>query len=112
VTDTTNFQQALAQNLSVLVLDDDQFTLELVSVMLNGLGITAVRKSSHARQALDIMEQQPPDILLSDINMPDMDGSSFCAILPTGNTRAALFSYPGWMPASCRRFKGWCPHKA
>ncbi|WP_199313873.1 PAS domain S-box protein [Leptolyngbya sp. FACHB-671] len=57
----------------VLLVDDDTDTRELVEFLLEQAGakVTAV---TTAGEALSILKRSPPDVLLSDIGMPDMDG--------------------------------------
>jgi signal transduction histidine kinase/ActR/RegA family two-component response regulator len=57
----------------VLVVDDDVDSRELVAFILEEYGAT-VRVVASASEALDIFALQQPDILLSDIGMPEMDG--------------------------------------
>jgi PAS domain S-box-containing protein len=56
-----------------LVVDDDPDARELLTFLLEVNGAIVMTASS-AIQALQLIEQSPPDILLSDIGMPDMDG--------------------------------------
>jgi two-component system cell cycle response regulator CpdR len=58
----------------VLVVDDDETVLETVASMLEELGCEVV--SAHGGSAaLDQLRQNERiDILITDINMPDMDG--------------------------------------
>jgi CheY-like chemotaxis protein len=60
-------------NLSLLVVDDDLDSLILLTCILEGEGARVTPVAS-ATEALAVMEQQQPDVLLSDIAMPDMDG--------------------------------------
>lgn len=64
-------------NLSILILDDDEFTLEIVSEMLRGLGISDIQTESDGQQALATLELHGVDILICDLNMPNMDGIEF-----------------------------------
>jgi signal transduction histidine kinase/CheY-like chemotaxis protein len=57
----------------VLVVDDDSDALELFSRMLRLCGVEAATASS-GEQALDELRRAPPDLMLLDIVMPDMDG--------------------------------------
>ncbi len=57
----------------VLVVDDDTDTREFVAFLLEQAGARVVTAVS-ALEALRVFTQSPPDILLSDIGMPDMDG--------------------------------------
>jgi PAS domain S-box-containing protein len=58
---------------SVLVVDDDPRSLDLMVAMLHTLGI-AVRTASSGTQALELIEQQPPDALILDLVMPGLNG--------------------------------------
>ena len=58
---------------SVFVVDDEQSMLEWLSVLLEQKGYE-VRCFSNARKALRAAKEGPPDVLLSDIKMPQMSG--------------------------------------
>jgi PAS domain S-box-containing protein len=57
----------------VLVVDDDADSLDFVAFVLEQEGADVIAASS-ALEALQILEQERPDVLVSDISMPDMDG--------------------------------------
>jgi PAS domain S-box-containing protein len=59
--------------LSILVVDDEVDTGEVVRRILEyrGANVTAV---SDAREALDVLNTVKPDVIVSDIGMPEMDG--------------------------------------
>jgi len=59
--------------LRVLVVDDEPDARELVAAVLTGRGAEVVSVGS-AGEALEEMEKQPFDVLVSDIGMPQMDG--------------------------------------
>jgi CheY-like chemotaxis protein len=59
--------------LDVLVVDDDPDTLDTVRVLLEQSG-AEVRVASSVRGAIESMERSVPDLLISDIGMPDEDG--------------------------------------
>lgn len=62
-------------NISVLILDDDEFMLELMQTMLQELGVTRIRTSASAIRALDALDAHTSiQLLLCDLNMPGMDG--------------------------------------
>src|SRR5580658_6585971 len=58
---------------AVLVADDDPDNLELLGFVISAEGAT-VRTASSGREALDLLPNWTPDVLLLDIEMPDMDG--------------------------------------
>ena len=60
--------------LSILVVDDEQPIRELLRWMLGDAG-HVVYEAAEGNEALEFLRQNPPvDIVLSDINMPGMDG--------------------------------------
>jgi CheY-like chemotaxis protein len=60
-------------SLRVLVVDDDRDTLEMLQFILQGQGATVVTAGSTA-EALRDLDTSPPDVLVSDIAMPEQDG--------------------------------------
>lgn len=70
----TNPNLSLA-GLLVLVVDDEEDTRQLLVQTLTQYGATVVTANS-AENALQAIENQHPDILVSDIGMPDEDGYS------------------------------------
>jgi PAS domain S-box-containing protein len=57
----------------VLVVDDDVDTQNFIAFLLEQAG-ASVRTASSASEALAAFSQFPPDVLLSDIGMPEIDG--------------------------------------
>ncbi|QIR38272.1 response regulator [Tolypothrix sp. PCC 7910] len=68
--------------LRILVVDDDKDTGEFLTIMLANLGasVTAVHS---AGEALERIAQSPPDLLLSDIAMPGIDGYMLIRLIRT-----------------------------
>ena len=60
-------------NFQVLVVDDDTDTLDFLSIVLEQYGakVTAV---ASVKEALEALKQMQPDVLISDIGMPQEDG--------------------------------------
>ncbi|HWA77075.1 MAG TPA: response regulator [Polyangiaceae bacterium] len=59
--------------LRMLVVDDEPDARELVTTLLEGNGVEVTAAAS-AQEALALIPRMLPDILLSDIGMPKMDG--------------------------------------
>ena len=59
--------------LSVLIVDDDPAPLELYREILTIAG-ARVRVATSARAAILLVQQEVPDVLVSDIMMPGEDG--------------------------------------
>ena len=61
------------EGLKVLVVDDEVDTRELFKVGIGQSGAEVVTAGS-AREALEAIAEEIPDLLISDIGMPDEDG--------------------------------------
>ncbi|MBX3204050.1 MAG: response regulator [Labilithrix sp.] len=59
--------------LRVLVVEDEPETLELVSMTLRSAG-AEVFEASGAVSALESLDSRAPHVVLSDLQMPDLDG--------------------------------------
>jgi CheY-like chemotaxis protein/anti-sigma regulatory factor (Ser/Thr protein kinase) len=57
----------------VLVVDDDGSQAEEFSVLLRNAGFE-VKLAGNGREAMDLLRHGVPDIVLTDLNMPEMDG--------------------------------------
>ncbi|MEN9567796.1 MAG: hypothetical protein RLZZ69_2992 [Cyanobacteriota bacterium] len=72
-TDLSSSTSESLTGIRVLVVDDEPDNLELLDFVLTQEGAIATTVTG-ATEALAIISQNPPDILISDIGMPDMDG--------------------------------------
>ncbi|MEX2221618.1 MAG: ATP-binding protein [Candidatus Rokuibacteriota bacterium] len=63
------------QGVQVLVVDDDRDALDMLTFVLTQAG-AAVRTASSAAEALALLRWIRPDVLVSDLAMPDEDGYS------------------------------------
>ena len=59
---------------SVLVVDDSSATRSLITSMLEDIGGIDVFEASSGFEALKILPRQPFDLIVADINMPDING--------------------------------------
>ena len=60
-------------NARVLVVDDEPSIRESLADALTEQGFV-VRVATDGRRALDVLAEEPPDILLADVRMPVLDG--------------------------------------
>jgi PAS domain S-box-containing protein len=65
---------------TILLVDDLPENLELLSNLLLDLGYE-VRRVTSGRMALKTVKIKPPDVILLDIKMPEMDGYQVCQAL-------------------------------
>ena len=66
-------QQLLEMN--ILIVDDDADSQELLALILAETGANVTRAAS-ASEALALLNQSQPNLIISDIAMPDTDGYS------------------------------------
>jgi signal transduction histidine kinase len=72
-----HFNQTNDHKKNILVVDDTPDNLRLLSAMLTAQGFE-VRKALNGKMALTACQMVLPDVILLDINMPDMDGYQVC----------------------------------
>ena len=61
---------------NILIVDDDAETLALLHEILSKEGYD-ISTAPHPRAALERIGERAPDLVMSDIHMPDMDGLAF-----------------------------------
>jgi len=64
----------IAAALKVMVVDDQFSVRQMTRMTLEQIGIRHVHESENGRLALDTVAVQPLDLIISDYNMPEMDG--------------------------------------
>ena len=66
-------RKMIRENLRILVVDDEQDYCDVLKMILEGRGY-AVETCNDGREALTLLEKGSFDIVVSDLNMPVMDG--------------------------------------
>jgi CheY-like chemotaxis protein len=66
----------MSHRATVLVVDDDQDTVDTMRDILSEEG-HEVLCAANGREALELTKSRHPDLVLLDLNMPEMDGRSF-----------------------------------
>ncbi|MFM2484251.1 response regulator [Celerinatantimonas yamalensis] len=69
------------QTLSVLVVDDSSTARRHISRVLQNLGISDIRTADNGQHGLLELNQRSADLIISDYNMPVMDGAAFVEAL-------------------------------
>src|SRR6266849_2147604 len=71
-------EDAALDGLRVLVVDDEPDNNDVVGTLLSSRG-AEVRLAGSARQAVEMLREWKPDVLVTDIAMPDQDGYDLLA---------------------------------
>ena len=66
------------QNKRAIIIDDHKLFTSGLAGILDEIGLKVIATFSNAIDALNYLKNQDTDIIFSDINMPKMDGISFC----------------------------------
>src|SRR5580692_2913550 len=74
---------------SIMVVDDQPANLKLMEDMLKQQGYS-VRSFPRGRMALTAAGEKPPDLILLDINMPEMNGFEVCQRLKADEKLASI----------------------
>lgn len=75
--DHQSVSSSIAGKGDILIVDDTLPNLRVLSSMLTEQGYE-VRGAPNGAMALMIIEAEPPDLILLDVNMPGMDGYEVC----------------------------------
>jgi CheY-like chemotaxis protein len=77
-----NAASATLRGATVLVVDDDALALEVLRELLIGFGASVVAASS-AGEAIALVQKCRPDVIVSDIRMPERDGFQLIKVVRT-----------------------------
>lgn len=75
--------------LSIVIAEDSDLTRDMVSATLRRMG-HRVREAVNGREALEAVEREAPDLLLTDLDMPVMDGFQLIRRLRERDATATL----------------------
>ena len=67
----------MARTKKILVVDDERSLVELCQIILEAAGFE-VRGAFSGNEALDMITEEVPDLVLLDVMMPGMDGIEVC----------------------------------
>jgi len=72
-------------NARILIVDDSQRNITLLETMLSDAGYTSFVSIKDPRKTTSLYTSFKPDLIILDINMPDMDGFQVMKMLQTMN---------------------------
>jgi YesN/AraC family two-component response regulator len=68
--------------ISILLIEDEEATLELLSIILSKkFPIFVIHTAINGRMGLELFKSYTPNIVITDINMPEMDGVQTAQII-------------------------------
>lgn len=60
--------------MKIIICDDEMLAIERLNRLLQQLGHTVVATAQNGLQAIELVKQHQPDVILLDVQMPEMDG--------------------------------------
>ena len=90
----------------ILIAEDNDLVSLTLEEQLKGLGYDVIGIARTGTEAVDLATRLSPDLILMDINMPDMDGYEVCKDI---RRHPQLASLPVIMPKKQYEHKTWLP---
>jgi two-component system chemotaxis response regulator CheY len=59
---------------SILLVDDEAHIRKFMSLLLRHLGVAKIFEAPNGHAALELFKREKPDLVMLDVNMPQMDG--------------------------------------
>lgn len=81
---------------NILIVDDEQIERDGLTFLIEQRYKACVYVAAGGAQALDIMKQEPIDIMITDIRMPNMDGLELTKRAHEQNGRLQVFLYSAY----------------
>ena len=67
----------MGNNKKVVIIDDEAHIRRVIEIKLKKLGYQ-VMTAKNGKEGLNLIKTQKPDVVISDIMMPEMDGKALC----------------------------------
>lgn len=72
--DGIEFEDVDITSLQILLVDDSRMARRMISRTLNKMGIEHITEAENGREAIPLIQHQQYDLIITDFNMPEMDG--------------------------------------
>lgn len=71
--------------MKIMICDDEHLAVERLNRLLQQLGYSVVATAKNGVQAIELVEKYQPDVILLDVQMPEMDGLTCAECLRQSN---------------------------
>jgi len=78
------------EGLRVLIVDDSSMSRKHIRRILENIGLEHFAEAENGREGMEIMQQQEFDLVLTDYNMPEMDGEEFVRFVRTQSSQPGV----------------------
>lgn len=70
---------------NALIIDDEQLPRQYVRLLLREVGINECWEADNGNRGLELIEQHQPELIVADVNMPQVSGLEVLAELRNAN---------------------------
>ena len=83
---------------TVLLVDDEEEVIQVIIKKINWeqLGFTVIGHANNGVKALEMVEEFQPDVVMTDIKMPYMDGMELCKRIKAGFPATKILLFTGF----------------
>lgn len=88
--ESLELDQFVPEELEILVVDDSPLARKHIMRVLSSLGIEKMTSASDGVEAVELINQQYFDIVVTDYNMPNMDGQELTDYIRTRSNQSSI----------------------
>lgn len=83
---------------TLLLVDDEEEVIQVIRKKINweGLGFSVIGYANNGVKALEMIEEFQPDVVMTDIKMPYMDGMELCKRIRTEYPATKIVLFTGF----------------
>lgn len=87
--------QSDSKDLKILIIENSLISSKAIISLLSIVGITSVEHARNGREAIQLIKQEVFDLVITDINLPDISGLHICNQLREilGNEEIPIIGY-------------------
>lgn len=71
----------MSKDSKILIVEDEQHINRLIELILISGGYYKIRKAYDGKEALELINQDKPDLILMDVMIPEIDGLTLCKMI-------------------------------
>src|SRR2546423_6522034 len=88
-------REPCAAGVRVLIVDQDPLVRRVVRDALAGSGVSVVAEAAEGREAVDLAARHRPDVVLTDIVLPELDGPTAIRRIVSGSPLVRVIVFTG-----------------